>query len=874
MKSYLVRTIPASLLEPEWADDNIARLTEEAKQLAAKPFEISGGEFNRVSECTISEMVTEMEKNVLVVDHKGFTHPAPKGKTKEYEAYSTAMLFRLVLSGVSVEGELFDFYTSSAADLKTGKSRMIRHSIRMEKPKEFFFMRNPRTLSAWSANEECKVKATLFSGSEPLPQGILAEEVLIVKSVEFENFFGRTLVMSKEGRLSVVDKYRQNVTHFDGQMIILKREDDDLDIPTSGQGRIGCFKLTWLVLEMSMVRARGRYLGKKLPRTIKDIFGVERELRNIRAICTEDCVKGLKWFKSFEDLCGSLKKMGADQLRMCRGSEESLPEKRDFSRQALQELICATDSDLKQLSFNAAERLVRLNTINGQLEALKKSDGYASSVFEVYPDMLANKHVYEEREASWIREFNKRMVSPIIDGSHYEQIAEDPWAFIDIVLFGIDPMKAGVLKRGQCHCSAKHRAQVFGVRHPANLINGRILRNNRTPWLKMFANIKVFILSVDDITLVGYWDGDVDGDECFWSVSQKLITLMSKTIEKLNPLPFVFPHDKAVKGNYPKTREEWAMEMAKLLHNGVKYNLVGKYSNLATKLLTNLNRNGDNGNWINKAAYAHAMSILCLDFVKTGTLPLAIRKIADKLNSEHQLMPYNQKFMKFKQGFDGETLPMSDCVVDRYGQQLLKLVGTDKFSLDTNSLSYNGNMLINGIVKVLKRDEKTELCKTLEKYASFKTQNVNVVTFNEMLRICFAAVCKLSVDASPKEVKDVYDICRKAMIEFARLPANKMISDGMSDSECLRWAANMAWLYYDRMSSKDSDMRGVNNEYRFVMFVLNLFGDVYAENIIRNMAPSNDIEEPAPKLIVSLDSMPDPLTQEWLSAYCAAGDPK
>ena len=881
MKNYLIRVIEQAQLEPAWNYENIAALTAEAQRCAELPFSINESDYVRVSECTISTMVHSMPESIVVVNHNGFQHPVPEREDPAlYKEYSKAMLYRLVLGGIMFNGEKYDFYTATAADLKSGKARFIRHSIKANKAKELMFMRNPHELSSWSANEECKVKATLFTGCEALQNSIGVEEVLIVKSIDFANFFGDTLSMSADGKLSIKKNHSQSVTHFDGQMLILKRFDDNLGIPPAGQGRIGNLKLTWTVVEMSMLRARARHWGTKLPRTIKDYWGNERELKNIRAICTEDCVKGLKWFSSFEDLCNSLKAMGVSNLRMCRRAEESAPKKRDLSRQALQELIFASEDDLKQLSANAAEELVKLNTVDGQLENAKKTSlAYSADVLEAYPEILSNKDVYENSKRQWELLFNKRMVTPMIAGSHYEQIEEDPWAFVDIVFFNVAPGKAGVLKRGECFCSAKNRALVYGIRHPANLLNGRILVCNKTPWLKSFENISIFILPVNDITLTGYWDGDVDGDECFWSTNMKLIALMKRTIDKMNPLPFVFPHDKAVKGKYPNSRQEWAKEMSLLLFNGVEYNLVGKYSNLATKLLTELRMNQSTSvqnQIIYSAAYAHAMSILCLDFVKTGKLPKEIMAKADVLNTKHVLMPFNQKFMKFKQGFKGDTLSKSNCVVDRYGDALVSLVGTDKFEVKADAFNYDGNMLTNGTKTKFYPTKKTELFEIWLETASLKTKDVNTVEFDEVLMTCFKLISKHSADLSKSDVKDMFDRCRKLIVKFTRLPENSRVSNGLSDKECLRWAANRAWIKYDTAYKLRKENENKNNQSHYVMFLLNMFGDIYAENVLRNMAPDNNINEVVVHnpFVATTIKPANEMTQAELNAYCEAGNHK
>lgn len=928
MKHYLMPIIVRKQLEEKWQEEmpekQIASLAKEARTTSMKPYKVETNTLNRVSEGTITTMVDDPEKDIVVVEHGAFIHPVPKGGNKKlYEEYSKAMLYKLILGGIEVDGNHFDFYTSSAADLKNGKSRFIRTSVKKTHASEFSFMRKISDFNGrWSANEECKVKATLFSGSEEILNGILVKDVVIVKSIEFDTLFGKTLTLNNDGILNRAEKHQQPIAHFDGQMVIFKRENDNIDIPMCGQGRIGCFKLTWTTVPMWLCRARGRHWGIKLPRYIRDYWGNLRELSKIKAICTEDCVKGLKWFKSFEDLCQSLAAMKADKLRMVREVEESLAEKRNFSRQALQELIFATNDELKDIGERKANKLIKLNTAEGQIEYWSNKSGNIGKIMSAYPDIIAEENIYEDIKTRWLRESNKAMVTPVFDNSHYEQIAEDPIAFIDIVLFGINESNAGCLKRGQCFCSAKHRAKVFGVRHPANLINGRVLTNEKTPWLKVFDGIGTFILPIDDITLTGYWDGDVDGDECFWSTDEMLIKLMKRTIRNLDPLPFVFPHDKAVKTDYPKTRYDWAAQMADLLYNGVKYNLVGKYSNLATKLLTNLTQEGDTNEWVNKAAYAHAMSILCLDFVKTGSLPKKIAKIADDMNKVFKVMPHNQMYMKYSKGFCDETLPESNCVVDRYAKQMRAMVGPLEFKVDVSEFEYDSKMLIYGTVKRIRIVDKTPEIIKLEKLSGFKSKNIKMVYFEELMTMSMNTINKVGLIEGREAAEEIAKWCRNIILSVIKADNNKATSETLSDKECLRWAANMAWRRYSDISEQNMNLRDVNNKARYAMTMLQLFGDIYAENVCLNIAPNNLVSrkheqnQPAPFAFDNyepedsdesdddiaqimdnlseqfsdntlkkpvdkpasfedmLANMPKEITQEWLDAYCRAGNPK
>lgn len=893
MKGYYVQSIAREAVEPKFDINNIKKLTAEAVENINNPFVIDNMSYAlvRVDECSLNEIIV-LDEAFVIVEHGAFAHACKADSKADMRAYQHAMLNRLVFSGIVIENELYSFHTSSAADLKVGKSRFIKESVRREKAKELMFFRNKENMTKWSANEECKVKATLLSGSELVQGGINIKDVCIVPSIEFDTFFGDTLSLENNASMKILKGHKEHQTHFDGFMLIIS---DDVELPVAGQGRIGNLKLTWVKVSIEWLKGRAISLGKEIPNYITDKWDNQRNINTVKAICTEDVVKGLGWFESFEDLCNTLNKMGVGNLRACRVAEESVAEKRNLSRQALQELFVATNDELKQLSSLSTNFLKKARTIERQLEILREKKDYSGLIYAAYPDIFANPDVYEFRRQSWRNEFAHRMVSPKIANSHYEQIAEDPVAFVDIVFFGIEPENAGVLKAGECFCSAKHGAKVYGVRHPANLINARIMKNNKNMWLKFLGGVNVFVVPVNDPTLSGYWDGDVDGDECFWSTDETLVSVTERLIDLVKPMPFVFPHDKAKKGPYPETRKDWATAMAELLFNGVEYNLVGRYSNLATKILVNLGKE----KVIGKAAYAHAMSILCLDFVKTGVLPELIMQETDKLIREYRYMPYNQRYMKHKTlPYDDPdwdepaskfcTAPKGDNVVDRYGDIVLNAIGGDSFDCDVSELNYKPEMLIYGERRPLKAVKTTEEFTKINQIAAKPVKKY--VTLLELLYACKIVIQKSELLNNKDYEREAIEMCRRAIMNFVKAQID------VDDKTALRIVANNLWKYYINQTISHDFSRHANKA-EHVNFLFKMFGDVYAENVYMNMAPDNSpepvsVEEKKddakadtkiaskptaasePDIEQLLASLPENPTQEDFNRICRAGNPQ
>ncbi|MDO5327344.1 MAG: hypothetical protein Q4G00_11585 [Clostridia bacterium] len=125
-----------------------------------------------------------------------------------------------------------------------------------------------------------------------------------------------------------------------------------------------------------------------------------------------------------------------------------------------------------------------------------------------------------------------------------------------------------------------------------------------------------------------------------------VVDFMKRVIGFVNPPCVIFDYDKANKGPLP-TSDEWRHLMTKTLLDGEKYNKVGTFSNLCTAILNDLRRDMDPveaAGVVEKATIPHVLTILILDFIKTGVLPTALLTIAANIGTAYDVMPYNQRY--------------------------------------------------------------------------------------------------------------------------------------------------------------------------------------------------------------------------------------
>ena len=747
--------------------------------------------------------------------------------------------------GIQAGQLTWKYLCSTPSYLKVGKSLLVRTDVQAKYRKELALLRTKEQFDRGTSPVEYnKVLSTLFSGSVPVSRfglkKITMKNAIIVKDFNWNLQYKNVLKVSADGSLKYVSAFEEEATIADGQSVIIARSVEDAKNFLSLQGRLGTNKTMAVVA-----------IVENMPDKIKDYQGILRSTKDTYIILSESCCKGIKWFDNLDDYRATFEALGIDELRVCGFANKAENDKRDLSRQALQELVYTSNAELRKLGASKARRVKNLKTVEGCLKELQKSwadeeeCGNAAKFFRAFPNYVANPDVKAYLEDLFNNKYADAMITPAIEESHYEYIAMDPYALLDVWVFGKNPAreKIGVFNSSKTCCVAgvENGRKIYGIRHPANLLNARVLHVEMHDELAVCGNLMV--LPWNSTVLSGYWDGDNDGDEGFWSSNQLLVSLMERVIDKVNPPCVIFPHDKAKKGALPAT-DKWQEQTADMMIDAERYNEVGRYSNLCTKILNDCRIGMDPSvisGIVETAAIPHVLTILILDYIKTGVLPQELRKIAHTVGQNYDAMPYNQRFAKhceetpwFDKRWNDKTLPESESIVDRFGHQVNKMIGGPEWKPDFAGVDYHWEIAMPGgcstNVRVIRNDvlpeEKVvEYNHLLGKDVFAVDAKVSVNFVFETLSGAVQKIAKASSEAAEYEVamRDAYTYVRNETLAFMH-GVNK---GNMSDSELARWTAAAILRQHVAHSHEQWDGKFAA---RRLMAILECFGDILAEN--------------------------------------------
>ena len=808
----------------------------------------------------------ETSDNVAIVRHECFRIAAANNLKATVDEWRFKCLHRLLFYGIEISGIKYDFLASSPAYLKTGKAMFVRSDLKRKHARDLLFRRDTKTLENWSPCEQNKVLSVLMSSSEVVEGGITADQMLILNDVDYKLVFDKAIVVDSEAHAEIKSDYQNPTTVADGQLLFIADTDEELEKFAALQGRIGNNKFFGAAVKRKWIQERADFWHVKVPESFDTPFGHKQVFdEHIKIVATDSCVKGRKWFTSFGDMSDTLRKMGTDKLRACRYAAETFRangETRFLSGAGLQELFSATNEQLFTLAAKPAEKLAKMNTLEGLLEHYQQKEGNLGQAFRDYPMWLKHPLVAQACKESWEKHLAENATKPSVPDSRYEYVAIDPIALIDVLILGISPYKhrVGMLDTWECHtCGVDNGTEIAAIRYPANLLNFCILKNKsgfNKVW-HYYDHLKgVLVLSFYNVALTGYWDGDNDGDEVWETTTQTVIDMVKAMWEAAHPLPVVFPHDKAQKGHYPATREEYVQAQTQLLWDGMKYNRVGIYANMAKKILAGLTE-GNCRDLVMKALYHHIMAILILDFIKTGKLPEEIMKVADKMFKDYPLFPYSHRFGHHTretpyydtESWDNVTTAESQNVCDRYARAVNCLVmGVDNpdldidkavtamYSVDLSPLPdfKEEDIILGGFKGFVKRGAVTP---AIERIRLITGRNMkNMVGVSDIFMTMYDAYTKLSYienkDLRKEELSAAIPAFRSAMAEFVRL--DEKFAD-LSEQEAHRCAAEQIykWMHSDKR-------RQTSNDVALLLFLLELYGDIFGRNFYNKTRKSLD----------------------------------
>lgn len=757
---------------------------------------------------------------------------------------------RLVSAGIDViedEGKMthYAFIVSTPSQQKNGGMYMGKAEVMtlpvVQKALNFgrlfgeFNREVPSNATEW-------LKANALSATPADPTEYNLRDVIVMKAVKVKRLFKRVARVNNDGSITHLTEAELEQELFDGQMLWLKK------VP-SGQLRGWCFKAFGIRGDLLIETVKGWE-----DMVVIDVDGNERRLGDAVAICTDSCWKGSKFFKTYEEYVRTAEELAQfipdfDKIWIVReaGEADEDGEKVDFgrrlSRQATQQWVNATLAQLSNLTRGTRIGLNALKTYGGLLKSASESGKKIqdrsdfAGLIEALPSLITTDPVQGWAEARYYRKQLDAAANRLHVNGNYPYICMDPWAMIQILILGRDPMSndLGFLKAGEVYNRKyKNDQKLFAIRYPANYQTGTVLVNKIVDAFYSLGDVAVLPLYGDTIIRE---DGDFDGDEMMFCPDDIVIRLTENMIREFNPELIDFPHGKKAKMDVWGNRDERYAQIAETLWRSMKFNLVGVYSNMSVRCM-HLHKTEE-------CIMMHVMAILCLDMVKGTEVSAGILNKAEEIRKQIQkicdgAMPWNQIFRDKLKGIEGRKyMEASNDTVDTISKMILS-TGEYTFDAQGHELGDDWRLMQSGDRSqstrkgVLPESLAAEFCefysRTDMKEADMaicqKLRSGEKIGVAELMEAACVNELAMQYTCPGEALEDKKAAYRELIREMAiKLGRGQGLDDETLKAHVINWAASAA------VTGK-----GVREDIRsnYALFVLRVFAKDFLHNVEAN----------------------------------------
>lgn len=654
--------------------------------------------------------------NIILVSHNAVNIIInSKVDKKLVDKLSRFIIANLVENGIVFNGKHYVFVDANNTQLKNGEFFAVEENTwnRVRNALNIVSIDEINAAGGDNGSEYLKRMATLFTPSGVIMDedgnGIKVSDITVVDDIEIKRLVKRVLEVNPDkGTSQYFKEYLLEMTMADGMAMGI-----NVDIPSHQERAwnikaeyINCHKIYNLMVKKGLIDPEHE---------VETLGNRKVKVKDIKILMTKSCWKANKLGLSPEEIAHRLDVLSSDYptinlLRAVRWSFEDVEDVENenekpvrlMSRQSLQGMFTASDSELYYFVKPVTRRANKYTTAKSYAKTFRNTA--MEGIITKYPELLASDQMIGDAEANYMTTISKGCAGRVPVEGRYPYLCMDPVAILEILLGGKNADEVrGIVAAGEVYVPGfEDNEKLFTVRYPSNHIVGSVVVNHT--YDDLFSEIgNVAVLSYND-QLIVRMDGDFDGDEALFTNDKRVISFYENVLRTVNMPLITFPHKKADRFPIDADGHNLNVSIEKALYNGQKFNLVGRYSNLATKILntiTPFSTREQIRTALNECTFAHVGTILVIDAVKTGTLPEGLVKVLDKLLKKYTKMPWNQRFTAgLKKDFsddswDEETQPMSNSVCDRLALQILRMTNWGEFTYDRNDMVFDPHILMN-----------------------------------------------------------------------------------------------------------------------------------------------------------------------------------
>jgi hypothetical protein len=561
-------------------------------------------------------------------------------------AYRYVIFKQIMEQGfINADGEHFQYFTSSAGNIRQKKSLWIKSSVYESIENKLMC-----GLTRDMVNAEGGMNLNKFNAYTALCNTASTPwiDFDIKKAIVVPDF--STLINAEvdyiDSEYNITRKFDDvEINHVDGSGIYLATKGEE---NKNFQFRMPFFK--GLMIGFDYVKFINEFEGNPI---VTDIYGKKHDIikKGIKYIFTKSQFKMWKMFntgknswKTYQD---NFKKFGCEASK-CKEESDTFADK-PISYQVLQTLNHMTKEELTQISQYTIDTIENVgNDLNTMKKILGADDSNENKrglekAISIYPNLINDSYsreVIKENKGSMVK--SARAGKLLIPNTKRTYIAPDLFAFAEYLFLGIDNPE-GLLNDGEVSCSLYEEGQKLDALRSPHLFREHCVRTNKVDTVieRYGKEIKIsdwFITksvhtSVKDL-ISKQLMFDCDGDDSLLISDPTFVSIAEKHMKNIVPLQYAL----GVATEELITNENIYNGLVKAYSKNI-----GIISNDISKIWSSENPDED---LVKLLCYENNA---CIDFAKTLWYPERTPEVNQKIKAyTKNKLPYFFKYAKGK----------------------------------------------------------------------------------------------------------------------------------------------------------------------------------------------------------------------------------
>lgn len=555
-------------------------------------------------------------------------------------AYRYAIFEDLIKNGFKLNGEKYEYFASSAGQIRNKKSCFIRTNA-LNKNKAQIRNKLMCGLSVNKINRLGGINQNKFQAYLSLTNSASTiwgnfdiEKCVVVDDMELNVKGLVDYINHKSYKIKRIEK-EISINFMDGAGIVLPSVSNK-----SFQFRMPFFKgllIPFNFREFIFEHEEADFI-------IKDIYGKEYNIfkDDIRIIFTKSQFKLHSFYRDWNEYKKYFKKFQCE-ASICKIEEDTFEDK-PINYQMIQSLSFS-DNELKDLAKKTIEDIL---TIGENREAMlrllgadssNKKKNYFQKALALYPELLNDPHSKQsikDRKKSLVKEAKSGKI--LLEGTKRTYISPDLYAFSEWLFAGKDKPN-GLLKNGEVSCKLFSNNEKLDVLRSPHLFREHCVRKNviNEKTSKWFISNCIYTSVADMISKQLMFD--VDGDDALIVRDKLFVSRAERQMKNTVPLEYILATSKK-----SKITNENIVESLKAAYS----KNIGEISNLITKIWNSGKRL--------KKEDIDLIKLLCMennaiiDFAKTLWMPTRSEIIDKKIKKYAKMkLPFFFQFAKDKE---------------------------------------------------------------------------------------------------------------------------------------------------------------------------------------------------------------------------------